>query len=117
MSLDTVKKLHETLLKRSEALASRDTRKANRLYDRGAALFEEMQKDLRPEVVSAFLSLLDEPDPRVRSSVASMALLIDPERAVPVLEELARQVGGGGASTNAEYMLRKWRSGETIKFR
>lgn len=116
MSFGTVQKLHETLLQRAEAFSILDTRTANRVYDQAVALFEEVQKDLTPEVASAFLNLLSEPNPEARVIAASMALLIAPERAVPVLEELAGQLRAGSPSMTAKYMLKKWRSGEVIKF-
>ena len=88
---------------------ARDTPKAaNRLFDALHALFKEMRGS--KEGRAAILGLLDDPITAVQVSAASHSLVLQPERAVAVLEELEQ--GGSLHAVTAKWTLRSYRNGK-----
>ncbi len=85
---------------------------------RDHALFEEMEhawqvlKSHGSKGQEAFVALLGDESPHVRTWVASQLLALGDERGIPVLEASAEAGGIGGL--DSEMVLREWRAG-TLK--
>ncbi len=87
----------------TDAINARETEIGNfyrRLRARGRAAQELL------------LSLLDDPDLNVRGEAANYVLDFQPDRALPVLEEIAAIPQGRFAGSCAETSLDLWKSGE-----
>lgn len=85
----------------------------SRTATRAAQRIVELAQKIRlggPEVKQAFLELLQDEHPAVRSWVAPYALEFAPEQAVPVLKELAAGTFGV-PSLAAEVVLERWEAG------
>ena len=88
-------------------LRDKDSRSANKQTDRGDALVAEWSA--AGQIDELLLPLLDDANTEVRYAAAAHLLTLGhAERAVPVLEELARNPKGLLAPT-AGLLLAKWR--------
>jgi len=81
------------------------------LHDRLRASFRQLAA-LGDPGRTAFATLLSDPAPAVRGWVAAQLLVDGDARALPVLQELARQEGIGGF--NAQMVVREYEKG-TLK--
>lgn len=90
------------------ALSGFDHKKANRLHSRIMKVHRELLA-LGPDARSGLLGLLEHPDMSVRCWAASQSLEFAPERAEPVLRQLATE-GPLPFNMSAETVLMGWRS-------
>jgi hypothetical protein len=90
------------------ALSEFDHKKANRLHSRIMKVHRELLA-LGPDAQGAFFCLLEHPDISVRCWAASQSLHSIPERAEPVLRQIAAE-GPVPLNINASTVLMGWRS-------
>ncbi len=94
-----------------ESGESDDADIANALEKEIGSIYRRLRTRGRAAQQSLY-SLLDDPDPNVRGAAATYVLDFEPDRALPVLEEVAAIPRGGFAGTRAELTLDVWKSGK-----
>ncbi len=102
-----VKKVNE----RTDAFEIGDSDTANVLEKEIGNIYRRLR--LRGKAAQeSLLSLLEDPNPNVRGAAATYVLDFEPNRALPVLEEIAAFPQGRFASIRAELTLDVWRTGD-----
>ena len=106
---ELISEYRDAALTHRTASRAGDHEKANSAYERLASIVREVRKR-SDEEKTVFLELLSDPSIEVRGWAASHALEFAPDRAEPVLEEIA----SGPESLeefSARIVLQEWRGG------
>ncbi len=96
-----------------EALEKANSQTANKHYKMRASIYREL-RSRGSEAQSHFLNLLKHTHVCVRGSAASNALEFAPDKAIPILEELAKGQPGFWKA-DAKMVLQQWEKG-ALKF-
>ncbi len=111
MNVTGIQTFVEKVRQRTDALEQGDSDTANALEDD----IEKAYLNIRARGRSGqewLLPLLEDLDLNVRAAAAAYVLDFEPDRALPVLEEIAAIPQGRFAGTDAELTLDVWRSGK-----